>query len=50
MNNLRRTESKKSVFEKFSLETTKSASFIYKDGIPHRMKNGVLTPLTKVIK
>lgn len=50
MNNHRKVESKKSVFDKFNLESPKSAKFFYKDGIPHKMKNGVMTPLTKVEK
>jgi hypothetical protein len=50
MNNHRKVESRKSVFEKFNLETTKKANFFYKDGVPHRMKNGIMTPLTRVEK
>lgn len=48
-NRLRRgTESISSVKSKFNLEEQKKMSFVYIDGIPHKMKNGILTPLTKV--
>lgn len=50
-NRLRRTtETKESVVVKFNLEVSKPASFIYLNGIPHRVKKGVLTPLTRVVK
>lgn len=50
---LRRTKEKKSdVISKFNLSTTKNSTtkkvnIVVVDGIPHKIKNGVLTPLTK---
>lgn len=44
----RDTESSSSVKAKFNLEEPKKASFIFIGGVPHRMKNGKLTPLTKI--
>ena len=45
---LRRTKEKKSdVISKFNLSTPKKVNIVVVDGIPHKIKNGVLTPLTK---
>lgn len=45
---LRRTKEKKAdVVSKFNLTTAKKISIVVVDGIPHKIKNGVLTPLTK---
>lgn len=49
---LRRTKEKKAdVVSKFNLSTknstTKKVNIVVVDGVPHKIKNGVLTPLTK---
>lgn len=52
---LRRTKEKKAdVVSKFNLSTTKNSTskkvnIVVVDGIPHKIKNGILTPLTKKI-
>lgn len=54
-NSIRRsTEKKSTVISRLNLVVTpvkpKSIGFVYVDGVPHKMKDGKLVPLTKVVK
>jgi hypothetical protein len=55
MTSLRRsTEKKSTVISRLNLVTptvkAKTTTFVYVDGVPHKLKNGVLVPLIRVVK